>query len=77
MRNFIAQGQGKTLEDAIDAWQNDRQNPVQTDIAPQFEYNRHMRAYYQEYPNATREEVLASWKAARAQRRRPDTESPE
>jgi hypothetical protein len=65
MRDFIAQGTGKTLEEAIRLWQQPRQK---TEIAPQFEYNRHTRAFYAANPNATRQEALVAWEAHKAKR---------
>jgi hypothetical protein len=65
MRDFIAQGTGKTLEEAITVWQQPRQK---TEIAPQFEYNRHTRAFYAANPNATRQEALTAWETHKAKR---------
>lgn len=45
MRDFVKYGQGKTLGEALDVWQAATEAPERTEIAPQFEYNRHMRAY--------------------------------
>jgi hypothetical protein len=67
MRDFIAQGAGQTLEEAIRVWQQPRQK---TEIAPQFEYNRHTRAFYAANPNATRQEALAAWEAHKAKRQK-------
>lgn len=71
MREFIAQGAGKTLQEAIEAWQQPRSA---TTIAPQFEYNRHMRAFFATQPDATREEAIRDWNEQRAQRRSPASE---
>lgn len=69
MRDFIKQEHGKTLREAMQAWQSNHAAPVKTAIASQFEYNQHTRDYYEKNPDATRAEVIASWKALRAQRR--------
>ena len=70
MRDFIKQGHDKTLQDAIDAWQEAKSNPVQkAEIAPQFEYMRHMRAYFDEHPEGTRDEALAAWHEKKSQRK--------
>jgi hypothetical protein len=66
MRNFIAQGAGKTLQQAIEVWLQPRQT---TTIASQFEYNRHMRAFFERHPDATREEAIRAWNQQKAQRR--------
>ena len=65
MRDFVKKdGVGKTLQDGIDLWHESRNRP-KSDIAPQFEYNRHFRAYFEANPNATREEAIAAWHAKR------------
>lgn len=69
MRDFIKGGEGKTLQDAIDAWEADKRSPAKKDIDAQFEYNRHMRAYFEAHPGATRAEALAAWQEKRSGRR--------
>ena len=69
MRDLVKYGQGKTLGEALDAWQAANVAPERTEIAPQFEYNRHMRAYYEAHPDTTREDAIEAWKALRAERR--------
>lgn len=69
MRDFIKHEHGKTLQQAIHAWQSAYDAPVKTEIAPQFEYNQHTRDYYDKHPNATRAEVIAAWKEIRSKRR--------
>lgn len=45
MRDFIKYEEGKTLQQAIDAWQYAERHPKQKSaIAPQFEYIRHIHA---------------------------------
>lgn len=66
MRDFIAAGEGKTLQQAIDAWHQPRQK---TPVAPQFEYNRHMRAFFAQHPDATRQQALDDWRRVRSRRR--------
>lgn len=69
MRDFIKDGAGKTLQEAIDAWQADKSTPPQAkEIAPQFEYNQHIRDFFQANPEKTREEAIAAWKTKRAKR---------
>ena len=70
MRDFIRDGVGRTLQDAINAWEADRcQQKVEKEIAPQFEYNRHFREYFKSHPGATREEAIAAWKVKKGQRK--------
>lgn len=69
MRDFIHQQAGRTLGEAIAAWEAARQVPQKKDIPPQFEYNRHMRAYFEQHPGATRAEALEAWKQSRQTRR--------
>jgi hypothetical protein len=69
MRDFVKYGQGKTLGEALDTWEAANESPTHTEIAPQFEYNRHMRAYYEAHPDATREDAIKAWKQLRATRR--------
>ncbi len=69
MREFIKHGEGKTLQEAIDAWYWDRQNPqAETPIAPQFEYNRHIRDFFQQLPDATLQDAIAAWNEKKAGR---------
>ena len=70
MRDFIKEGEGRTLGEAIAAWEADRSAPkAEKEIAPQFEYNRHFREYFKTHPGATREEAIAAWKMKKAQRK--------
>ena len=70
MRDFIKNGEGKSLQEAIDAWQDAKRNPAsKTEIEPQFEYMRHMRAYFAAHPQASREEALQAWHEKRNQRK--------
>jgi hypothetical protein len=70
MRDFIKRdGVGKTLQDGIDAWHEERRNPrVEKEIAPQFEYNRHIREFFKENEGATLQEAIAAWKEKKAKR---------
>ncbi len=70
MRDFIKNGAGRTLQEALDAWETAQKQPVsEKEIAPQFEYNRHIREYFKEHPGATLAEAIQTWKEKRAQRR--------
>lgn len=70
MRDYIRDGAGKTLGDAVAFWNAEaRRAKPAAEIAPQFEYNRHLRAYFEGHPGATRTEAIAAWKALRAARK--------
>lgn len=70
MRDFIKEGEGKTLGEALDTWQADQEKPQpRGEIAVQFEYNRHMRAYFDAHPEATRADAIRAWHTAKAKRR--------
>ncbi len=71
MRDFIKRdGVGKTLQDAIDAWQQAKRQPrAETEIAPQFEYNRHVREFFKENPGKTLQDAIAAWNDKKAKRK--------
>jgi hypothetical protein len=64
MRNFIASGEGRTLEEALNHYKESLDAPS-TSIDEQFEYNRHMRSYHTANPGATQAEAVAAWWAKR------------
>ncbi len=70
LRDFITNsGVGKTLGNAIDGWHESKSRPKgSSEIGEQFEYNRHMRAFYDANPGATRADAIAAWKAKRSGR---------
>ena len=70
LRDFITNsGVGKTLGDAIDGWHESKSRPKgSSDIGSQFEYNRHMRAFYDANPGASRADAIAAWKEKRSKR---------
>ncbi|MEM7114018.1 MAG: DUF6434 domain-containing protein [Chloroflexota bacterium] len=71
MRAFIKQdGVGQSLQAAIDGWLLSKSQPKgSSDIAPQFEYNRHFREYFAKNPNGSRAEAIAAWNEKKAQRK--------
>ncbi len=71
MRNFILQdGIGKTLQEAIVMWKQERANPSGAkSIDGQFEYNRFIRAFFAENKNATLADAIAAWKTERSGKR--------
>jgi len=70
MRDFIKDGAGRTLQEAIEAWEEEKRCPKpKGEIAPQFEYMWHMRAYFEENPDGTREDALRAWHEKKARRK--------
>ncbi len=71
MRDFIKRdGIGQSLQAAIDGWILSKQQPKgSSNIAPQFEYNRHFREYFANNPNATRADAIQAWNEKKAQRK--------
>lgn len=70
--NWIKANVGKTLNDAVEEWKkiNDlkKDKNYQTEIAPQFEYNRYMRAFLADNPALTTKDAMEYWKLKKAQR---------
>lgn len=70
MRDIIHHGAGKTLQAAIETWQTAQHQPAEEKpIAPQFEYNRHIRAYFKEHPGAPLAEAIQAWNQKKKERR--------
>lgn len=61
MRQFIHEHSGHTLAEAIAAYRAEKSNTQHADIGAQFEYNRFIRAYWRDHPDAMRDEVIAAW----------------
>ncbi|WP_413452227.1 DUF6434 domain-containing protein [Georgenia phoenicis] len=73
MREFIANGEGRTLAEAVEHWHRTRGLPP-NQIGEQFEYNRFTRAWFAAHPGGTREQCQEAWWAHRslpAERRSP------
>lgn len=64
LRDFIANGSGKTLAEALQHWEATKGQRTQT-IAPQFEYNRFMREYFATTTNADLSSAYTAWKTHR------------
>ena len=68
----MKQATGKTLQDAVDEWKkiNDlkKDKNYLTEIAPQFEYNRYIRAFLADNPALTTKDAMKYWKLKKAQR---------
>ena len=65
MRDFIANEEGRTLAEAMEAYRWDQASGEKTTIESQFEYNAFTRAYYAENPGASRNEVIKAWEVHR------------
>ncbi len=61
LRDFIHNGQGKTLQEVILAWQKAQNSPAEKEIAPQFEYNQHIRDYLKTNPGASLRAAIRAW----------------
>ncbi len=74
MRDFIKNEEGETLQDAIEAWHEEKRAPkIRTEIEPQFEYMRHMRDYFDKNPQGTRKEALKAWNEKKARRKKTNS----
>lgn len=62
LRRLVHEGAGLRLGDLIARW---AEAPLKAEIAPQFEYNRFVRAFRAASPGATHAAVVAAWKAYR------------
>ncbi|MFK7804978.1 MAG: DUF6434 domain-containing protein [Anaerolineae bacterium] len=74
LRDYITNsGVGQTLGEAIDGWHESKNRPKgSSEIGEQFEYNRHLRAFYDANPGAPRAEAIAAWKEKRSKRASQD-----
>ncbi|MGW6864129.1 DUF6434 domain-containing protein [Streptomyces sp. NPDC054904] len=72
MRTFVAEGAGRTLDEAIAHWHATRRTAAQAqEIGSQFELNRFLRDWHAEHPAGSRTEALAAWRAHRDRPRHP------
>ena len=69
---WIKQNSGQILNDAIIEWHRlyalKKDPNFKTDIAPQFEYNRYMRAFLADNPDKTSKDAMKYWQLKRATR---------
>lgn len=65
MRDFMRNGAGRTLGEAVDHWYATRGAP-RPEIASQFELNRFTRQWRAANPGGSRDELLAAWAQYRA-----------
>jgi SAP domain-containing new25/Domain of unknown function (DUF6434) len=72
MQDFFKQNVGKTYQDAIDAWYAEearkKDKSYKKEIAPQFEYNRFTRDFFNDPKNKgkTHQDAIAAWKIKRS-----------
>ena len=71
-QQFFKDNVGKTFGDAVKYWyqlEEKAKRGEKKDIGPQFEYNRFIREYHLQNPDATHAAAVAAWKVYRSQRR--------
>lgn len=70
--NWMKTNIGKTLGDATAEWKriaaSKKDNNLKTEIAPQFEYNRYIRAFLAANPDKTIQDAMRHWKIKRQER---------
>lgn len=67
MHDFIAEGTGRTLGEAVAHWHATRvEAALPKPIAAQFELNAFLREWWAAHPGGTRAEALAAWRERRA-----------
>ncbi len=60
LRAFFREPAGQTLADALNLYRNSQTEPAQP-ITAQFEYNRHMREFFDTNPQASMKEARLAW----------------
>ena len=68
LRDFFREPAGRTLADALALYRSSRDEPARP-IAAQFEFNRHMREFFQAHPDSSMEEARLAWWRKRNSRR--------
>ncbi|MFD0718441.1 3-hydroxyisobutyryl-CoA hydrolase [Streptomyces globosus] len=70
MRDYIAQGAGRTLADAVAHWHATRADAARPRrIGDQFEFNGFLRDWHARHPGSPRAEALDAWRAHRSRPR--------
>ena len=73
IQNYFKENVGKTYRDAVKAWYEEeerkKQPSYQKEIAPQFEYNRFIRDFFNDPKNKGkgRDDAIAAWKHLKLQ----------
>ena len=65
MREFVAEGAGRTLADLVAHWHATRDAPP-GEIGPQFELNRFLRERRTQHPGEAHADALEAWRVHRA-----------
>lgn len=62
---WMKENEGKTLSDAIEEWKRihelKKDKSYLSEIAPQFEYNKYMRAFLADNPDRSSKDAMAFW----------------
>lgn len=70
--NWMTANEGKTLGDAANAWKRlkelEKDKSYVKAIAPQFEYNKYIRAFLLDNPNLSIKDAMKYWKLKREKR---------
>lgn len=70
--SWMKESSGKSLDEAIAEWKRiqalKKDKTYQTSIAPQFEYNRYIRAFLADHPLLTIKDAINFWKRKKVQR---------
>jgi len=68
--NWTKENTGASIRDAIEEWKKiyelKKDKNYKTNIAPQFEYNRYMRAFLADNPDKTSKDAMKYWKIKRS-----------
>jgi hypothetical protein len=64
LREFLQEGAGKTLGEAVDHYRATRDQPL-SEIESQFELNRFTRRWWKANPGGTRAQLLEAWRLYR------------
>ncbi|MGW5890426.1 DUF6434 domain-containing protein [Priestia megaterium] len=73
IQNYFKENVGKTYRDVVKAWHEEekrrKQPSYQKEIAPQFEYNRFIRDFFNDPKNngKSRDDAIAAWKHLKVQ----------
>ncbi len=69
---WMKENEGKNLNDALEHWKQLKEirkdKNYKTDIEPQFEYNRYMRAFLSDNPDLSSKDAIKFWNLKRAKR---------
>ncbi|GAA3257097.1 hypothetical protein [Streptomyces lavendulae] len=70
MREYVAQGAGRTLDEAVAHWHATRRQAAEPQpVGAQFEFNRFLRDWHSRHPGGSRTEALAAWRDHRSRPR--------